>query len=198
MFLAPDLLQCQHVVRHLATYSTQPSVKSLTVDLVSLFAGHKSVCICMKWRGRNVGVFHNYPNAEPDVSIMEICTDSDWASDKQTRRSISCSTIFMGGCLLVSSSRTQKLVSLSSAETEIYACSSGTSDGLLLARLVAWMTGFKTTIFLIHRQLRRKGHTTMLWCGKSPSFVLQDPLASGSYLQWLHQTLCNCRCHEPS
>jgi len=47
--------------------------------------------------------------------------------------------IFLGNCLLYSSSRTQKLVSLSSAEAEVYACSSGASDGLLLAGIISWM-----------------------------------------------------------
>ena len=47
-----------------------------------------------------------------------------------------------------SCSRTQKLVSLSSAEAEVYACSSGTSDGILLCRLVEWMTGFKCSVYL--------------------------------------------------
>ena len=79
---------------------------------------------------------------------MEIFTDSDWASDRTSRRSVSCATIFLGGCLLYSCSRTQKLVSLSSAEAEVYACSSGTSDGILLCRLVEWMTGFKCSIHL--------------------------------------------------
>jgi len=44
--------------------------------------------------------------------------------------------------------KNSKLVSLSSAEAEVYACSSGTSDGILLCRLVEWMTGFKCGIHL--------------------------------------------------
>ena len=31
LYLASDLPHCQHIVRHLATYSTQPSVQRLTV-----------------------------------------------------------------------------------------------------------------------------------------------------------------------
>ena len=102
MYLAPDLPHCQHVIRHLSAYSTQPTTKSVAVlkHLVSYLAGHESICISLKWKGRNVGVFHNYPHAEPGEAIMEIYTDSDWASDKQTRRSVSFSTIFLGGCLL--------------------------------------------------------------------------------------------------
>ena len=56
--------------------------------------------------------------------------------------------MFAGGCLLYSSSRTQKLVSLSSAEAEVYTCSSGASDAVMLARLIAWMNASKTTIHL--------------------------------------------------
>ena len=43
----------------------------------------------------------------PGESVMEIFTDSDWASDRTSRRSVSCATIFLGGCLLYSCSRTQ-------------------------------------------------------------------------------------------
>eukprot|EP00435_Cladocopium_sp_Y103_P056888 s567_g19.t1 len=149
LYLASDLPHCQHVVRHLATYSTQPTVKSMNVlkHLVSYLAAHEHVCISLKWRGRNAGLFHAY-TIEVDEMILEVYTDSDWASDRTTRRSVSCAAIFAGGCLLFSSSRTQKLVSLSSAEAEVYSCSSGASDAILLSRLLAWMTGGKVTIWL--------------------------------------------------
>ena len=86
LYLASDLPHCQHVVRHLATYSTQPSVKSLTVlkHLVSFLACHEEVCISLKWRGRNQGIFHSYSGAEPGETSLEVYTDSDWASDKGT------------------------------------------------------------------------------------------------------------------
>ena len=138
LYLASDLPRCQHVVRHLSTYSTQPTTCSMTIlrHLVSYLACHEDICVSLRWRGRNSGLFHQYGSAAEYA--MEIFTDSDWASNKETRRSISCSTIFLGNCLLYSSSRTQKLVSLSSAEAEVYACSSGASDGLLLAGIISW------------------------------------------------------------
>ena len=150
LYLACDLPHCQHIVRHLSTYSTQPMVKSMTVlkHLVAYLASHDSICISLKWKGRTTGLFHSYNTSIPGESVMEIFTDSDWASDRTSRRSVSCATIFFGGCLLYSCSRTQKLVSLSSAEAEVYACSSGTSDGILLCRLVEWMAGFTCSIHL--------------------------------------------------
>jgi len=133
--------RCQYVVRHLATYSTKPSEKSMVVlrHLVAYLASHQELRVSLKWRGRNVGVYRNYDDLEPGECVLEVFTDSDWASDRGSRRSISCATIFMGGCLLFSASRIQKLVSLSSAEAEVYACSSATSDAILLSRLVSWI-----------------------------------------------------------
>eukprot|EP00435_Cladocopium_sp_Y103_P034780 s2111_g9.t1 len=176
LYLASDLPRCQHSVRHLATYSTQPTAKSLTVlkHLASYLSGHED---------RNVGVIHNYPNAEPGETIMEIYTDSDWASDKQTRRSISCSTIFVGGCLLFAASRTQKLVSLSSAEAEMYACSSGASDGLLLARLVSRMTRFKTTIYLFTDSSGTRGILQRQGVGRVRHLSCR--------ILWLQDLICN-------
>ena len=87
-------------------------------------------------------------NLEKGLLKFSLTLIGPWASDRSNRRSISCCTIFMGGCLLFSSSRTQKLVSLSSAEAEAHACSSGTSDAILMARLVRWLTNKPTTIYL--------------------------------------------------
>jgi hypothetical protein len=65
-------------------------VKSLTVleHLVSFLACHEEVCITLKWRGRNHGIFHNYSSAEPGETILEVYTDSVWASDRLTQVSI--------------------------------------------------------------------------------------------------------------
>ena len=148
LYLAPDLPHCQHVVRHLSTYSSAPTQKSLVVlkHLVGYLASHDDICISLKWRGRASGLYHNYNDVESGECVLEVFTDSDWASDRTTRRSVSCAIIMIGGCLLFSSSRTQKLVSLSSAEAEVYACSSGCSDAILLARLLSGMCGRKAHI----------------------------------------------------
>jgi hypothetical protein len=46
LYLAPDLPHYQHVLRHLATYSTQPTTCSMTVlrHLVSYLACHEDIC----------------------------------------------------------------------------------------------------------------------------------------------------------
>ena len=89
---------------------------------------------------------------------MEVFTDSDWASDKGKRRSVSCVVIFWSGMMIIySARRIQKLVSLSSAEAELYACSSGVSDSILLSRLISWMSDYKVTTYLYTDSSGAKG-----------------------------------------
>eukprot|EP00435_Cladocopium_sp_Y103_P063993 s60_g25.t1 len=168
------------------TYSTAPTLKHMVVlkHVVSHLAFHESICISLKWRGRNVGLFHHYPSAAPGETRLEVFTDSDWASDKTSRRSVSCATMFVGGRLLFSSSRAQKLVSLSSAEAEVYSCSSGASDAIMLARLIAWMTGFEVTIHLHTDRPGARGILQSQGVGRvrhlsCPMLWLQDLIGSG-------------------
>ena len=74
--------------------------------------------VSLKWKGIHSGLLRDYECEEP---VLDIFSDADWAADRTSRRSVSGSAIFYGGCLIYSSSRTQKIVSLSSAESETYA-----------------------------------------------------------------------------
>ena len=49
-------------------------------------------------------------------------SDSDWAGDKDNRRSVTGFMLFLNGVLIAWRSRLQKTVSLSSSEAEFYAC----------------------------------------------------------------------------
>ena len=81
-------------------------------------------------------MFHDYSTGEH--AVVEVFTDADWASCKDDRRSISSCAIF-GGCSLHASSRAQKIVSLSSAESEMYAAASGACDAVLVVGILKWM-----------------------------------------------------------
>jgi hypothetical protein len=50
MYLANDVPQAQHVIRRLATYSSKPTEKSLTVlgHLVGYLCSHVDVCVSLK------------------------------------------------------------------------------------------------------------------------------------------------------
>ena len=67
---------------------------------------------------------------------------------RRPKKSISSCAIFYGGCLLYSASRTQRVVALSSAESEIYSAASGVCDAVLVWRILCWMTDAPIAIHL--------------------------------------------------
>ena len=68
----------------------------------------------------------------PDGSVLEIFSDADWSGCKKTRRSVSSAVIALDAMVLFSSSRTQKSVSLSSAESDYHSLVSSCADSILL------------------------------------------------------------------
>ena len=138
LFLSPDLPQCQYVIRYLSTFSSKPTQKTMFVlkHLVGYLAGHADQHVSLRWKGIHSGILKDY---ECDESVLEVFSDADWASDRDTRRSVSGAAIFFGGCLVYSSGRTQKSVSLSSAESETYAAASAVMDAILIRAIISWM-----------------------------------------------------------
>ena len=135
-YLANDVPHAQFVIRYLATRMKEPTKKSVTIlkHLASYLSCHE-VVPSLKWHGRLQGLFHSHE--EP---CIEVYSDADWAADKTDRRSISGCTIYISGSLVYSASRTQKVIPLSSAESETYAAASATSDGIFLKNLWSWIT----------------------------------------------------------
>ena len=81
-----------------------------------------------------------------DVNIF---VDSDWAGCHDTRRSTSGVSLFVLGANILSHSRTQATVALSSGEAELYAIGSGVADGLFVRSLVEESKLFqKTNLFV--------------------------------------------------
>ena len=52
--------------------------------------------------------------------VLESYSDADWSSNKATTRSTSCGVHYINGCFMYASSRSQKVVSLSSCESELH------------------------------------------------------------------------------
>ena len=64
-----------------------------------------------------------YPIYNQDLKkwVIVVFSDSDWAGDKDTRKSVTGYIIFLFGCPICWKSKGQKAVSLSSSEAEFYA-----------------------------------------------------------------------------
>ena len=148
LYLAADLPLCQHCIRFLATKMTSATQHCWQVlkHLVLYLAGNQDLCLSLNFKGDRSGLFHDYTGKEH--AIIEVFSDADWAWCKDDRRSISACAFSYGGCLLHSSGRTQKIVSLSSAESEMYAAASGACDSVL----IVVMHSFKFTCTWIQQQ----------------------------------------------
>ena len=80
---------------------------------------------------------HDEPEAE---HLLEIFSDSDWAGDKASRRSVSYACMFLNGNYSYSYSRTQKSIALSSAEAEYLSLTGATSEALNIHSAIRFLT----------------------------------------------------------
>ena len=81
--------------------------------------------------------------------VLEVHTDADWVGDPKSRRSASCSVVAINSVLLASSSRTQKVIALSSGESEYNAAVSGAVDALLIRDAVEFVFHETVAIHLL-------------------------------------------------
>jgi KUP system potassium uptake protein len=80
-------------------------------------------------------------------AILRIFTDSDWAGNSETRKSVSCAVENFGTHMLECSVGKQSIVALSSAEAEFYAIVRGTSMGMQTLQILEMMVGvFSQTV----------------------------------------------------
>eukprot|EP00435_Cladocopium_sp_Y103_P015276 s4186_g3.t1 len=73
--------------------------------------------------------------------LLESYTDADWSSNKAHRRSTSCSIHFVNNCYVFGSSRSQKVISLSSAESELHSMVAGCCDGIFIKNCLQFLLG---------------------------------------------------------
>jgi Reverse transcriptase (RNA-dependent DNA polymerase) len=77
---------------------------------------------------RNFGLMIKPKLDENDKWHMKMYTDSDWAGDKENRRSVTGYIMFLCGVPIIWKSKLQKTVSLSSTEAEYYALSEAAKE----------------------------------------------------------------------
>ena len=118
-------------IRHLAQSMSKPTETAWVElrHLVQCLLGCMSYGLLMRYRS-------DYDGSD---MCLKVSTDSDWASNKGTRKSVSSCCIMANNCLLQSASRNQALIALSSAEAETYARTWGACDGFFRARCLEFL-----------------------------------------------------------
>ena len=70
---------------------------------------------------------------------LVVFSDSDWAGDKDGRKSVGGYMIFLNGVLIAWRSKSQKVVSLSSAEAEFYACAEAVKEVPFIVQILKFL-----------------------------------------------------------
>ena len=131
---ARDEMRHSQVVTSRGTeHSLRESVTCRKIDQISSL--HRCRCV-VKWIGR---YFVGKPRARcwfrwQQSGEPEAYCDADWGGDKPPWSSVSAGVITRGGHCLIVWTKKQQVVSLSSAESELYGAVKTASEGLILQK----------------------------------------------------------------
>ena len=147
LYLSSDLIECAYTIRGLAQAMSRPTQRAWEMlrHLASYLTSTQGFALRLKIK--EDGLWHS-PCVD-DAMVLELFSDSDWGAHKRTRKSVSAGAIFFQGCLLSATSRSQRVVSLSSAEAELHAAVSTTCDGILLRLCLEFCIGMKVGLKLM-------------------------------------------------
>ena len=141
LYLAVDLIECQGAIRALSSYMSSPTRNAQTALkhlLKYLLDGqHHGLLLCRD--NIHCGRSGELSPSTSRAMCIESYSDADWATHKGNRRSVSSSMVFVSGCLLYSSARTQRVIALSSGESELLSATSSLCDALFIRQLVAFL-----------------------------------------------------------
>jgi len=70
---------------------------------------------------------------------LRVGTDTDWAGDRVSRKSVTCCVFRTGGCTLATQCIGQSIQAQSSGESEFYGNMSGVTSGLLLQHVMEFL-----------------------------------------------------------
>ena len=105
-----------------------------------------ATCISAGERGASILSHGVSSNSNAGEVLLEVFVDADWAGNRQTRRSMSSGVCYINGCPVCSAVKSQRCISLSSAESEFYSLVSGACDGLFLKRILAFVVSCSITM----------------------------------------------------
>ena len=141
LYMASDLVECQFTIRHLARCMATPTSRGWEIlkHLVCYLLGRSEF-----------GLLLNLEQFKYDERMKLLAySDSDWAGHHGSRKSASSGCLMIDGILLYSSSRTQGLIALSSAEAEVYAAVSTCCDAIYMKRCLEFVFEQNVSIQLL-------------------------------------------------
>jgi len=124
LWLSHDRIDIQYSVKQLCAKASSPNQWDLIrlKRLIRYLSCHEGFTLVFE------------PNNQTNCLIGH--SDSDWAGDKESRRSTSGGILYFRGMILTSYSKSQHVIALSSAEAELYALCSLVVESLAVQNLM--------------------------------------------------------------
>ena len=183
IYLAQERLDIAYTIKELASKMSSPT--EVAVQRMRKLVGylketeHQHILLPNPVRGEGI-------NTRGEKGwLLETFSDADWSGCKSTRRSTSSAVHAVNGLIVYSSSRGQKTISLSSAESELNALVAAACDGICLKHSlefltqeevehICWVDNSATRQIACKRGSGKLRHLSgkLLWC--------QDKVADGS------------------
>ena len=148
IYLSQERADLCFAVKELASKMSKPT--ELALQRMRKFLGYVkatkdyAVRLFLPVRGRGF-----WKQSEDKQWILEGFSDSDWAGDRTSRRSTSCGVHLLNNIPLLCTSRSQKIVALSSCEAELHALTSTMADHIYLRRCIEFALGMSIAAFSI-------------------------------------------------
>jgi hypothetical protein len=124
-YMAAERPDMQFAIKQLSRHLTAPTSSDWQrlKRAVRYLSGTENMALHLETNGKT-------------METAEAWADADWAGCKASRRSTSCGIICVSGVIITSYSRTQSVVALSSAESELYAQSAAAAEGIMAQGLL--------------------------------------------------------------
>ena len=118
--------------------------------------------------------------------IVECYTDADWAGCRTSRKSTSAMALFVNSVFLMSASRSQKALALSSCESEYTAMVGGAADMLYVGAALEFLSGEEPSLHLFCDSSSARQLAARKGCGKIRHLQLkllwlQDKIAASAF-----------------
>ena len=97
---------------------------------------------------------------------LESFSDSDWSGNKVHRRSTSSAVHVLNGIVLFTTSRTQRVMSLLSAEAELHSPVSAAADGIYIRECLTFLTGLYVKHYVLVGNVAAKTIAVKRGCGR--------------------------------
>ena len=140
MYVSADVPDLQHAIRMLSQHLGSPTeacMKALK-HVVRYAKGTSGFCLGLERTEAGQGT---KVQCHTGADVLELFTDSDWASDHATRKSVSAGALFLNGNAIYTASRTQRVVAMSSCEAELNALVSFAVDLMYVKEALGFITG---------------------------------------------------------